>query len=55
VWGYEEFLEAISNPKHPEHEEMLEWVGEDFDPEFFDIEDANLGLRQFAARARMAK
>ena len=53
VWGYEEFLEVISNPKHPEHEEMLEWVGEDFDPEFFDIEDANLGLRQFASRARM--
>ncbi len=52
VWVYDDFLKAISNPKHPEHEEMMEWFGEDFDPEFFDIEDANLGLRQFAARAR---
>jgi hypothetical protein len=25
------------------------------EPEFFDIEDVNLGLRQYAARARMAK
>lgn len=28
---------------------------DEFDPEFFDIEDANLGLRKFAARARMPK
>ena len=53
VWGYEELLEAVSNSKHPEHEEMLEWFDEDFDPEFFDIEDVNLGLRQYASRARM--
>jgi hypothetical protein len=33
----------------------MEELGEDFDPEFFDMEDVNLGLRQYAARARMAK
>ncbi|HUL36518.1 MAG TPA: plasmid pRiA4b ORF-3 family protein [Thermodesulfobacteriota bacterium] len=38
-WGYEEFLEAIMNPKHREHEEMLDWVGGNFDPEHFDIEE----------------
>ena len=27
VWGYEEFLAAISDAGHPEHESMLEWVG----------------------------
>ena len=36
VWGYEEFLAAISNSDHPEHESMLEWVGGEFDPEAFD-------------------
>jgi hypothetical protein len=36
VWGYREFLAAISDPDHPEHEEMLEWVGGAFDPEEFD-------------------
>ncbi len=55
VWGYEDFLKVISNPKHPEYEEMTEWFGEDFDPEFFDIEGVNSLLQQYAARARMVK
>jgi hypothetical protein len=53
IWGYEDFLQAISNPEHPEHEEMMEWYDEDFDPEFFDVEKVNLALRQFASRTRM--
>ncbi|MCB9925604.1 MAG: plasmid pRiA4b ORF-3 family protein [Planctomycetaceae bacterium] len=36
VWGYGDFLEAISNPKHEEHDNMLEWIGGRFDPEEFD-------------------
>ena len=36
MWGYEQFLAAISDPDHPEHDEMLEWVGGKFDPEEFD-------------------
>ncbi|MFQ5898082.1 MAG: plasmid pRiA4b ORF-3 family protein [Candidatus Methylomirabilia bacterium] len=36
VWGYEEFLQAIRDPEHEEHESMLEWVGGSFDPEAFD-------------------
>jgi hypothetical protein len=44
-WGYAEFLEAIQNPGHEQHEEMLEWVGGEFDPEAFDIDAVNEGLR----------
>jgi hypothetical protein len=40
-WGYADFLEAIQDPKHPEHEELLEWAGGEFDPEHFDIEAVN--------------
>ncbi len=36
VWGYEELLEAIRDPNHERHHEMLEWVGGEFDPEAFD-------------------
>ena len=36
VGGYEDFLEAIKDPRHEEHEEMLEWIGEEFNPELFD-------------------
>lgn len=39
VLGYEDFLRAIRNPKHKEHEEMLEWVGGEFDPEHFDVKE----------------
>ncbi|KQC15680.1 MAG: hypothetical protein APR56_13000 [Methanosaeta sp. SDB] len=44
VWDYEEFVEAISNPDHPEHEEYLDWVGGNFDPEKFDLEAINREL-----------
>lgn len=39
--GYYEFLEAIKNPKHPEHESYLIWVGGSFDPEWVDIKKIN--------------
>ncbi len=45
VWGYEGFVEAITNPKHPEHQDMLEWAGE-FDPEAFDLEEINARLKR---------
>lgn len=37
--GYEDFLEAIRDPKHPEHDEILEWIGGSFDPEAFDLSE----------------
>jgi hypothetical protein len=36
VWGYEEFLEAIADPEHEDHDELQEWAGGSFDPEAFD-------------------
>jgi hypothetical protein len=51
VWGYEELLEVIKDPEHPEHEEMLEWLGGEFDPEAFDIEEINLLLKNIKKRA----
>jgi hypothetical protein len=41
VAGYYNLLEAISNPDHEEHEEMLEWVGDDFDPDAFSMDEVN--------------
>lgn len=45
IWGYYDFLEAIQNPKHPEHDEMLEWVGGSFDPEDFDLNVLNQEIK----------
>ena len=36
-WGYQALLEVISDSRHPDHEEMIEWVGSGFDPEAFAI------------------
>ncbi|NUN66922.1 plasmid pRiA4b ORF-3 family protein (plasmid) [Pseudanabaena biceps] len=41
VWGYSEFIVAIQDPDHPEHEQMLDWVGGRFDPNEFDINEVN--------------
>ena len=34
VWGYADLLEAINDPDHPQHEDMIEWHGK-FDPTEF--------------------
>ena len=31
-WGYTDFLEAITDPKHKRHAELTEWIGSSFDP-----------------------
>jgi hypothetical protein len=49
VWGYEQLLGILADPKHPEHEDQVEWIGEEFDPNEFDLERANSAL---AARFR---
>ena len=46
IWGYGDFLEAIRNPKHEEHDSMLEWVGERFDPEKFDPAEATKEMKK---------
>jgi hypothetical protein len=47
IWGYQNFLEAIQDPSHLEHEEMLEWVGGEFDPELLNIEETNSALIEY--------
>ena len=41
IWGYAQMLEALKDSGHEQHEETLEWIGEEFDPELFDIEMVN--------------
>ncbi len=48
IWGYEELVEVLADPAHPEHEERLEWLGlsdaSEFAPEAFDVEATNSRL-----------
>ncbi len=52
IGGYYGFLEAIKDPAHPEHDDMLEWCGGAFDPAAFDFEEVN---KYFRARTRRRK
>ncbi len=49
VWGYAEFLEAINDPGHEEHESYLEWIGGELDPKAFDLEATNTALKRMIA------
>ena len=46
IWGYYELLEAVNNPKHEAHQQMLDWLGEPFDPSRFDLHAVNAALRR---------
>jgi hypothetical protein len=48
--GYAELLDALRDPSHEEHEDYLDWFGEDFDPEAFDLDGVNRRLSRFAVR-----
>jgi hypothetical protein len=45
VWGYSEFLEALADPKHEQHDEFVEWAGP-FDPEEFDAVRSTKKMRR---------
>ncbi len=42
--GYCELLDSLANPDDEEYDERLEWIGDDFDPEKFNVEEVNQQL-----------
>lgn len=42
--GFEHLLTVMANRKHPEYREMLEWLGERFDPKAFNLAEVNAEL-----------
>lgn len=55
VDGYMSFVEAILDPNHEEHQAMLTWVGGAFDPEAFDVAEANAAVSRATRYARPSK
>jgi len=49
-WGYEEYLEAIADPRHERHEEMVQWRGPGFDPDTVDLDDIERELARLARK-----
>lgn len=53
IFGYNEYLKIIGDPKHEQHEEMLEWRGK-FDPEKFDSKKASKKMQRGMAKGKDA-
>lgn len=47
--GYYNLLETLANPKHPEHEQMKEWIGGEWNAEEFNREAINTALKGIKA------
>ena len=45
IGGFYEFLEALADPKHEQHDDFKEWGG-DFDPDKFDQKQATKAMKQ---------
>lgn len=44
-WGYADYLDALADPEHEQHDELLNWRGS-FDPEAFDSKQATREMRK---------
>lgn len=49
IYGYYNLLQTIANPKHPEHEQMKEWIGGTWNTEEFSKERVNTVLKGIKA------
>jgi hypothetical protein len=44
--GFQRFLDAVGQPEHADHDELVEWFGRPFDPEGFTVAGANAALQR---------
>ncbi len=45
VDGFNEILDVLDNPDHMDYEDTIEFLGSDYDPDFFDVEAANSAIQ----------
>jgi len=46
IWGYSDMLKILKQPGHEEYESYIEWLGDVFDPEYFDKDEINEMLKK---------
>ena len=52
--GFYNLLEAIGDPGHEEHDELLDWLGGNFDPDAFSVDEVNRRLAAIQRRRSKA-
>lgn len=55
IGGFYDLLDAISDPSHDRHEEQRDWLGDDFDPEAFSIDNVNRMITPTRRRGKAPK
>lgn len=53
--GFELFLEAIADPSHEEHDELMRWHGAPFDPALIDEDVIRARIEKLARRRAIGK
>ena len=53
--GFEEFLDAMTNPRHPEHQRLTKWYGGSFDPDDLDLPVIGDRIGKLARRRALGK
>jgi len=53
--GFYDLLDALADPTHERHEELLEWIGDDFNPQAFSLENVNRMLSPKRRRRKAAE
>ena len=52
IWGYYDMLEAVKDNEHPDHEDLIDWLGDSFDPFRFEMDSVNKELKRLKAGRR---
>lgn len=45
--GYHEMLKILKNPAHSEYKDIVTWLGENFNPNYFNLQEVNTMLTRF--------
>lgn len=46
IWGYADMLQQLGGPPSEERAELIEWLGEEFDPQRFELQEVNETLQR---------
>ncbi len=46
IWGYSDMLKILKKPDHEEYQSFIEWLGNDFNPEYFNKDEVNELLKE---------
>lgn len=53
--GFEEFLDAMAKPHHPEHKSVLQWYGRTFNPKDISPDEIRARMATLAKRRASSK